>query len=80
MGGHEGMAGEACGTLESGRSVSASFVPIWRDQPSVEELLRGCHPKICCGVAILGGAFFLNDFFLCFETLVFVAFLNKGSL
>ena len=80
MGAHEGMAGEACGTLESGRRVSASFVPIRRDQPSVGELLPGCHPEIRCGFAILRGALFLNDSFLCFETLVFVAFLNKGSL
>ncbi|KAF3598670.1 hypothetical protein F2Q69_00035097 [Brassica cretica] len=63
------MAGEACRTLESGRRVSAPFVPIRRDQPPVGELLPGCHPEIRCGVTILGGAFFLNDSFLCFETL-----------
>ena len=80
MGAREGMAGEVCGTLESERRVSASVYPIRRDQPSVGELLPGCHPEIRCGVAILGGAFFLNDSFLCFKTLVFVAFSNKGSL
>ncbi|KAF3534080.1 hypothetical protein DY000_02039649 [Brassica cretica] len=63
MGAHEGMAGEACRTLESGRRVSAPFVPIRRDQPPVGELLPGCHPEIRCGVAILGGAFFLKDSF-----------------
>ncbi|KAF3563203.1 hypothetical protein DY000_02014357 [Brassica cretica] len=52
MGAHEGMAGDACGTLESGRRVSASSVPIRRNQPSVGELLPGCNPEIHCRVAI----------------------------
>ena len=60
---------ESVWALESGRRVSASSVPIWRDQPSVRELLPGCNPEIRCRVAILGGAFFLNDSFLCFLTL-----------
>ncbi|KAF3485528.1 hypothetical protein F2Q69_00052340 [Brassica cretica] len=43
-----GMAGEACGTLKSGRRVSASSVLIRRNQPSVGELLLGCNPEILC--------------------------------
>uniref|UniRef100_A0A0D3D431 Uncharacterized protein n=1 Tax=Brassica oleracea var. oleracea TaxID=109376 RepID=A0A0D3D431_BRAOL len=63
MGAYEGMAGEACGSLESGRRVSASYVPVRRSYPSIGELLSGCNPEICCGVAILRGALFLNDSF-----------------
>ena len=63
MGAHEGMAGEARGTLESGGRVSASSVSVQRAQPSIGELLPGCNTEIRCRVAILGWAFFLNDSF-----------------
>ena len=72
MGAHEGMAGEACGTLKSGRRVLASSVPIRRNQPSVGELLLGCNPEILCRVTIFGGAFFLNDSFLYLLRLLFL--------
>ncbi|KAG2270802.1 hypothetical protein Bca52824_065357 [Brassica carinata] len=39
---------ESVWALESGRRVSASSVPIWRDQLSVRELLPGCNPEIRC--------------------------------
>ena len=56
MGAHERMSREAGGALGS--------VPVRGDRPAVGEFFLGRHPEVCCGVAILGGAFFLNDFSL----------------
>ncbi|KAH0873043.1 hypothetical protein HID58_070405, partial [Brassica napus] len=42
--------------------VSQTSIPVRRDRPAVGEFFPSSHPKVCCGVAIFGGAFFLNDF------------------
>ncbi|KAH0898754.1 hypothetical protein HID58_048322, partial [Brassica napus] len=49
MGAHEGMAGEAIGTLGSRRRVSSTYVPVRGDRPAVGEFLSGSLPEIIVG-------------------------------
>ncbi|KAF3537716.1 hypothetical protein F2Q69_00022605 [Brassica cretica] len=54
MGAHEGMAGEASGTLGSRRRVSSTYVPVRGDRPAVGEFLSGSLPEIIVGPLLLG--------------------------
>ena len=73
MGAYEGMAGRMNRTLGSRRRVQPIFIPVRGNQPAIRGFFPGCYPKVRCGVAILGGAFLLNDFslFFVFEALAF---------
>ncbi|KAH0858874.1 hypothetical protein HID58_087135, partial [Brassica napus] len=61
MGTHEGMAREAGGSLGYQRRVPPIFIRVQGNQPAIGGFYSGCHLEVRCGVAILGGAFFLND-------------------